>query len=1078
MKNTFRLVIILCFVIILGVPSVYAGDYDDCTFGFFVNNFESGSTAMTKMSSKTGCTPVSYDEEYGKSVKMPYKTTSDNYCGPAYEVITDSFEPGELKKVVISVDVLFEDYVNGNLRLLSTEQVGSSKNGMYAIYYNSKGELYNSTYTFTNQANAAKYSKYELNTWYNFKIGLDLEAQTFSMWINGDEITEDTPIVTNNKSDMIDFLHMRVNLLKNSTSGDSIKYIYIDNFCYHIPIYYAQSQTGISISSNNGKLKVLASSTDSATAYFVTAKYENNLLKEVEMIPAENIRGNLYSEYVADILSGTKYRFFLLESPSNIRPLSISKEYYSYTDMDYELIKDKWLEFLVGGDMDMTNEHISARVNAIYNEAKNLPGQMNRSEDATSLWGAAYTASSHLGTEYSMIYKMALAYGTKGQPLYKDESLYNDIIYALDWMYENRYGQAEIDGTGWRSVKAYNWWDWFVSAPGYLVDTMMIIHEEISDEDIDRYLSLYTYLKTIMRTDLTLDSNVNSWAYNAYGAAVLQKDESTISTLCEVYDVLFEITKSGTGMYEDYSYVKHNMIAYTGMYGTGALLDRVVKVMSITGNTPFSIPQVKTHMYENWIFNAFEPLMYNAGVMSMMRGRGVDGGNEYGDGLTVLESILNMIDVVSSEDALRFKMLVKRHFKGERLDYAYRNLTLPHIVKLESIVNDKSLPEPEPYELTKVYYHMDRAVHHRPDWTFGLAMSSSRIANYESINGANKNGWYTGDGMTYLYTAPDQYNAEYYRYSDPYKRPGTTVDSQLREERSIAYGYEYFSTKDFVGGTTMDDSYAVVAMDLESFHNDVETNLEDNGYGIGQALHDCDLTASKSWFLFDDEVVCLGADIKATKDFEVFTTVENRMINAEKLSVNGVNIEYGTQGSTNEPLWAHIENTAGYYFPSEGMLNYRQVNNNRNFFEMWFSHGNAPSSGSYAYVILPGKTAEQTLEYVNNPKVEILKNNGSIQAVKHPESGITAYTFRKVMRYDGISVSAPCTLIKKQTSEGIEIAFSDPTHKLGTLSITLDGAHGLVDCDSNVSVSTTSSKTVITADLSEETGKTFKVKLN
>ena len=29
-------------------------------------------------------------------------------------------------------------------------------------------------------------------------------------------------------------------------------------------------------------------------------------------------------------------------------------------------------------------------------------------------------------------------------------------------------------------------------------------------------------------------------------------------------------------------------------------------------------------------------------------------------------------------------------------------------------------------------------------------MSSSRIANFESINGGNLHGWYTGNGMTYL----------------------------------------------------------------------------------------------------------------------------------------------------------------------------------------------------------------------------------------------------------------------------------------------------------------------------------------
>ncbi|MFQ8805082.1 MAG: polysaccharide lyase family 8 super-sandwich domain-containing protein [Alistipes indistinctus] len=45
---------------------------------------------------------------------------------------------------------------------------------------------------------------------------------------------------------------------------------------------------------------------------------------------------------------------------------------------------------------------------------------------------------------------------------------------------------------------------------------------------------------------------------------------------------------------------------------------------------------------------------------------------------------------------------------------------------------------------------MDRAVHKRPGFALGIAMSSNRIENYETINGENLCAWYTGDGMTYL----------------------------------------------------------------------------------------------------------------------------------------------------------------------------------------------------------------------------------------------------------------------------------------------------------------------------------------
>ena len=43
---------------------------------------------------------------------------------------------------------------------------------------------------------------------------------------------------------------------------------------------------------------------------------------------------------------------------------------------------------------------------------------------------------------------------------------------------------------------------------------------------------------------------------------------------------------------------------------------------------------------------------------------------------------------------------------------------------------------------------MDRVVAQRNGFGFGISMSSSRIANYESINSGNLHGWHQGDGMT------------------------------------------------------------------------------------------------------------------------------------------------------------------------------------------------------------------------------------------------------------------------------------------------------------------------------------------
>ena len=71
---------------------------------------------------------------------------------------------------------------------------------------------------------------------------------------------------------------------------------------------------------------------------------------------------------------------------------------------------------------------------------------------------------------------------------------------------------------------------------------------------------------------------------------------------------------------------------------------------------------------------------------------------------------------------------------------------------------------------------MDRVVHLGAGYGFGLSLCSSRIANFESINGENLRGWFTGDGLTTLYNADlNAFGDSYWATVDHYRLPGVTV---------------------------------------------------------------------------------------------------------------------------------------------------------------------------------------------------------------------------------------------------------------------------------------------------------------
>jgi len=530
------------------------------------------------------------------------------------------------------------------------------------------------------------------------------------------------------------------------------------------------------------------------------------------------------------------------------------------------------------------------------------------------------------------------------------------------------------------------------------------------------------------------------------------------------------------------------------MYGLNPF-ERVGSVINITRGTKFEISKNYVHMYENYLLNGCEPLLYKGNMMSMVYGRGVDSTSatlEQSSCSTVIKYALNLINYVNEEDSISLKKLILRNYNANSQATIIETLSIPELMKLQEILTEDI--EVEEYTGSKVFYHMDRVTHHKGSYAVGLAMMSSRISNYESINGANEKGWYLADGALYVYNENDlnQFNGLFYTYSDPYKRPGTTVDTQERQAVNIRNGLEYKSDQDFVGGVTMEDEYVVAAMALESFHNDVPGSTTTEGYGGAQPIHNCSLVAQKSWFMFDDEIVALGSAINANDGYDVLTVVENRKLASDdymetitfndevigKAAAFEGSVELQKEGIS----WVYLEGTGGYCFPQGGNLKYRLYDNFSKFFEMWLDHGVSPADQNYAYILLPNKNREETKVYAANPNAEILYNTAALQAVRENALGITGMVFWEAgqcnLKNAGeITVNCPLLMMAKETEAELLLSISDPTQKLETATITINNQLlTLIDCDTEISIDTTNVGKKIMVDFTEASGKTITVK--
>ena len=431
------------------------------------------------------------------------------------------------------------------------------------------------------------------------------------------------------------------------------------------------------------------------------------------------------------------------------------------------------------------------------------------------------------------------------------------------------------------SYSTGNWWDWQIGCTQPLVDTLMVISDYVDYSEIEPAVkSIEGYAEKPSKqwpSYTATGANRTDIGLSVLGSAIIAKNDERMNLVkTEVPDVMKLVT-SGDGLYADGSVIQHTKHAYTGSYGN-ELLKGVGRIQSIIAGTSFDITDERINNVYETVINGYIPLMHKGQMMSMVNGRSISrapGTNpfttEFAAGSETISNIMLLASGAPEEYSSAFKSAVK--YWLEESDGAYdfygNARDFDALLGAKEIMNDDSVTA-EKYEGMKVYGSMDRVVQVNEDYTAGLAMYSSRIYNYEFGNTENKKGWHTGDGVLYIYNNDlKQYGEGYWPTVDPYRLPGTTVDTK---ELADGSGYNKTSPQSWVGGAT-DGTNGTAAM----YYN--TTNL-------GQGM---DLKAQKSWFFLDGKIVALGAGITGTTDAAIETTVENRMMTGDDnaISYNG-----------------------------------------------------------------------------------------------------------------------------------------------------------------------------------------------
>lgn len=584
-----------------------------------------------------------------------------------------------------------------------------------------------------------------------------------------------------------------------------------------------------------------------------------------------------------------------------------------------------------------------------------------------------------------------------GQRMQGNPQLLADILAGQEWVNKYAFNDKCVNKAG--AV----WYANEISSPTCLAEIMLCIYPALSADQKARYVAAMhhmnaspfkNYIKSFHSTGMDRVNLANLHMLRA----IIEKDEARMKLAIAALDEPLTIRSRAADELTEPTAGKKK----TQAKRTESDANEVEESEDETGGGKAG-KKKNDGFYADGTFIPHGSILYNGG---------------YG----ITHTVATLIPAVPPADAANFKAMVKAWIQqdafGNLFTFANYQLSLQKVVTLKGIAADPTIkPRSHPVQ-SHVHYAGDFVAHHRGKWAAALSMSSTRIATHECIWATNKRGWYQGDGMLMIYAGdPKKYNDDYGALVNPYRMPGTTVDTQPREDGIDSGGNSgKLSTSPWAGGVELGRRYSVASMELHA--------------------QEATLCARKSWFFFDNEIVCLGAGITSTDGCSIETIIENTKPPTTATFNRG-------------ERWAHLGGT-GWYFPQP--VDYRTnrydrtgswkdvwkkeapVPITRNFFEIWIEHGKNPQDAGYAYVVLPGATAEQAHAYAGKPGIEILANTPKVQAVR--AGNLLGINFWEAGEMAGVKSSASAAVLIEETADKLVVAVSDPT-QLQTQNIEL-----------------------------------------
>ncbi|MEI7504978.1 MAG: polysaccharide lyase family 8 super-sandwich domain-containing protein, partial [Paludibacter sp.] len=333
-------------------------------------------------------------------------------------------------------------------------------------------------------------------------------------------------------------------------------------------------------------------------------------------------------------------------------------------------------------------------------------------------------------------------------------------------------------------------------------------------------------------------------------------------------------------------------------------------------------------------------------------------------------------------------------------------------------------------------------IHKRDNWIVSLKTASK----YQFVR-ESSDPWVT----FFLYGMLEVNNTTWLRYGalklqsdfgvDGYnwrKMPGTTSVNYSDITKMLNKEYKRFWPKStFVGGV-MQDGNGVFTLQLPA------STL--NGLSS--------FTGNKSYFCFDNNIVCVGSNISntITGDTTITTLFQDAVSSTSLTYMNNSTgfktTPYNFKSNLTAPTWLVNSHNIAYWLPAGQSLRLtRSLESNPNwlntasvsgtFATAWIDHGIAPKNASYSYIMrinaLPADMITFNTQMQSaTPPIKVLALNSQVHAVESVNNStyaaVVINSAANININDVVSVSKPCVFMVKTTDvnqKKLSLAYPD-----------------------------------------------------